>query len=178
MKIKKQNKGFSLVELLVVITIIAILSVVAYTAVGGQTAKARDSKRKEDLSAIQSALEIYAIENSNQYPDTATWKTQLSAKHMPKGVPTDPGAAGKDYVYVKSGITYELAATLENDGDPANFETYMIGNANGLITSAAGVGFYNNSGTLTPCNGGITLNNGDTIGSAATGPCVPYNPNN
>ena len=67
---KNLKKGFSLVELLVVITIIAILSVVAYTAVGGQTIKARNSKRMEDLTAIQQALEIYAIANNNKYPDS------------------------------------------------------------------------------------------------------------
>lgn len=66
-KIKNLKKGFSLVELLVVITIIAILSVVAYTALGGQTAKARDSRRMQDIATIQSALEIYFVSN-NRFP--------------------------------------------------------------------------------------------------------------
>ena len=65
LKLKNSRKsGFSLVELLVVITIIAILSVTAYVALGGQTEKARNSRRMQDLTTIQSALEIYYIDNN------------------------------------------------------------------------------------------------------------------
>ena len=65
-----KNSGFTLVELLVVISIIAILSVTAFVALGGQTGKARDSRRQADLAAIQSALEIHALNNLSQYPGT------------------------------------------------------------------------------------------------------------
>ena len=98
----KTIKGFSLVELLVVITIIAVLSVVAYTAVGGQTGKARNSRRQQDVSTIQSALEIFYIENNNRYPsqldDGAAGSTDdLVPKYMPK-MALDPATDAKyDY---------------------------------------------------------------------------------
>ncbi|MBN1258704.1 type II secretion system protein [Candidatus Peregrinibacteria bacterium] len=139
-----KKSGFSLVELLVVVTIIAILSVVAYTAVSGQTGKARDAKRKEAISQIQSALEIYFIENNNTYPtelddeNTNNPETDLVPKYMPK-MPKDPVTNNK-YSYVVSGKTYQIAATLEEDGTP---KAYVVGNSttdliNGIGTPSCG----------------------------------------
>lgn len=173
-KSKVKCRGFSLVELLVVITIIAILSVVAYTAVGGQTIKARDSKRKQDISAIQQALELYAIENANQYPANLN---DLKPKYMPKGVPKDPGAKKRDYRYDRSGAKYEIAATLEVDGDVANYEAYVVGNGDGIIKTTSDAQ-YNNNGTLKACGAGLTMQSGKIGTSSGNNNCVPYDPNN
>jgi general secretion pathway protein G len=54
-----KRRGFTLVELLIVIAIIGILSVVVVVAVGGAQAKSRDTKRKADIKAISMALESY-----------------------------------------------------------------------------------------------------------------------
>lgn len=61
------NKGFSLVELLVVITILAILSVVAYQNFGWATDKANSSRKKTDISTIETALQQFKSEK-NYYP--------------------------------------------------------------------------------------------------------------
>lgn len=50
-------QGFTLVELLIVITIIGVLSVIAITIFGNVGVRARDSRRKEDIAAIASAME-------------------------------------------------------------------------------------------------------------------------
>ncbi|MFZ4461981.1 MAG: type II secretion system protein [Patescibacteria group bacterium] len=52
-------RGFSLVELLVVITILAIISTVAYTSFSGATDKAKNSKRISDLASIELALQSF-----------------------------------------------------------------------------------------------------------------------
>ena len=127
-------KGFSLVELLVVITIIAILSVVAYTAMGGQTVKARDSKRKQDLSAIQSALEIHFIAQGT-YPSADNHKIKtgsdadaLNRKEL-SDLPGDPkdetGATNYYYWTNAPRQEYLIGAVLENEGSPT---AYVIGN--------------------------------------------------
>ncbi len=54
---KQSKSGFTLVELLVVITIIAILSVIGVTVFTGIQKNARDTKRKGDVNAISKALE-------------------------------------------------------------------------------------------------------------------------
>lgn len=129
---KTFKKGFSLIELLVVITIIAILSVVAYTAVGGQTIKAKNSRRMQDLSTIQTALEIFFIEKG-EYPSelddgTAGSDDDLVPKYMPK-MALDPW--GVPYAYAKSGKQYQLAATIESEDENPN-TAYIIGNYTGL----------------------------------------------
>ena len=169
------KNGFSLVELLVVITIIAILSVAAYTAVGGNTVKARDAKRKQDISTIQQALELYYAEKSS-YPPVPL--SSLPKKYL-SDTPKDPGSAKHDYVYVVSGSTYEIGATLENDGAVANFQGYVVGNSDTpLALTANGLGRYNNAGTLAPCSNGRQLAKGAIGTSDADGKCVPYDPNN
>lgn len=53
------NRGFTLVEILVVLLIIGILLSLILSALFGTRKSARDSKRKSDLATIQSALEQY-----------------------------------------------------------------------------------------------------------------------
>jgi prepilin-type N-terminal cleavage/methylation domain-containing protein len=68
MKNLKKNKGFTLVELLVVISIIAILSVIGIVIFGNTRAAAQDSKRITDVSQISKALEMAYTESSGYYP--------------------------------------------------------------------------------------------------------------
>ena len=64
------KKGFTLVELLLVIIIISVLSGVVISVVNTSAlrARARDSQRKSDLSKIQTALELYYTDNRNYPP--------------------------------------------------------------------------------------------------------------
>ncbi len=64
---KKNLKAFSLVELLVVITILAIISVVAYQSFWWATDKAFTSRKINDVSTIETALQQYKVDK-NQYP--------------------------------------------------------------------------------------------------------------
>lgn len=59
MEIVKNNKGFTLVELLVVISIMAILTVITVSQFGTARKKARDVQRKGDLSSLMKALLMY-----------------------------------------------------------------------------------------------------------------------
>jgi type II secretion system protein G len=105
------GRGFTLVEMLVVITIIGILSSVVMTSLNSSRAKARDSKRVGDIKQIQLALALYQDANS-QYPDTLDKLTG----YMPN-IPTDPSnQASYAYAYRTEGskrIDYHLGASLE-----------------------------------------------------------------
>ena len=62
---RKKSSGFTLVELLVVISIIAVLSAVLMVNFVGMRERSRDSQKIQDLNAIKSALRMYY--NDNQF---------------------------------------------------------------------------------------------------------------
>jgi general secretion pathway protein G len=118
--IKKQG-GFTLLELLIVIVIIGILALLILPNITSAPKKARDTKRKTDLTAIQKGLEEYFV-NNNIYPASLTSLTVGSAPIM-KTVPTDPTNSG-NYTYVYAPTPsggpytgYSLDACLENNSD-------------------------------------------------------------
>jgi len=67
---KKQDKGFTLVELLIVIVILGILATVTVFAVTGITTRGKDSACKSDLKTIQTAEEAQNA-NTGHYGDQA-----------------------------------------------------------------------------------------------------------
>src|SRR5579885_2349137 len=98
----KKQGGFTLIELLIVIAIIGILSTLLTTNFIGVRQRARDGKRKADLSQIQAALEQYRADQG-AYPATlpscttappAFQNASQTTTYMQK-IPCDPlGASG------------------------------------------------------------------------------------
>ena len=121
------KKGFTLIELMVVISIIAILSGIGFATYSGLNKKTRDSRRKVDLEVIRQALELYRSD-VGIYPGSNGWCTQVSNTTYPEvknalqagyveRVPQDPRYADtyQDYFYmnISSGQKYALYAELE-----------------------------------------------------------------
>jgi prepilin-type N-terminal cleavage/methylation domain-containing protein len=63
------TKGFTIVELLIVIVVIGILAALVLNAFGNVQAKARDTQRQTDVRSLATALEVYYNNNGN-YPAT------------------------------------------------------------------------------------------------------------
>jgi prepilin-type N-terminal cleavage/methylation domain-containing protein len=121
----KQNntkRGFTLLELLVVIGIIAIL--VSLITVGYSRAQmgGRDAKRRQDLRSIQSAMEQYYSANSYSYPvcnNHTNCSAYLNSYFSSGNLPVDPlSTPGSTYVYNSTAAGYTITATLERDGTP------------------------------------------------------------
>jgi prepilin-type N-terminal cleavage/methylation domain-containing protein len=126
----QNKKAFTLVELIVVITILAILWTIAFISLQWYSASARDSTRTTDLSLIKKSFEIYHI-NEWGYPDTTDWEevtyswakiwtqwtfwktTYRSVKRL-SNIPLDPLTKEK-YVYsiTSNKQEYQLAAISE-----------------------------------------------------------------
>ncbi len=65
--LKNTGKGFTLIEIMVVIAIMGLLAAIITASLSSAKAKARDSRRTSDLKEIQGALEVYYSLNQ-QYP--------------------------------------------------------------------------------------------------------------
>jgi type II secretion system protein G len=121
-RIIKNQGGFTIVELLVVIVVIAILVALTLPNLFGLQRRARDDTRKNDLKNIQQALETFYNDN-NSYPAALA---DLGADYI-NAVPNDPQGGAYTFTPAPAGCTtagdtcttYTLAADLENDSDPA-----------------------------------------------------------
>lgn len=115
MKNNKTKLGFSLIELIVVITIIAVVTAVGFVSFGGVNKKARDGRRMADLEKYRVALEM-ARQVGNTYPaDTAPVLNTLVQMNLLSGTAVDP----KGYLYVykrPTNYTYTLSAYMEDTG--------------------------------------------------------------
>ncbi len=65
-----QNKGFTLIEVLVVCVIMGLLIAVVVASLTSARAGNRDAQREVDLQRIKSALDLYYIEHNRTYPST------------------------------------------------------------------------------------------------------------
>lgn len=106
------RRGFTFIELLVVITIILLLTSVGLVSYQSANRNARDNKRKADLEQVRSALEIYRADNGS-YPagDWSAMFSALSSGYLNQE-PQDP--KGYSYYYNSAGNTsYTICAYLE-----------------------------------------------------------------
>jgi len=105
--------GFTLLEILIVVAIIAILAAVVVPKIVGRVDDAQISKVKSDIKALEAALDLYRLDNF-QYPSTDQGLQALVSK--PSGEPEPrnwkPGGYikrlekdpwGHDYQYLNPG---------------------------------------------------------------------------
>jgi len=67
-EVKKSDRGFTLVELLIVIVILGILATVTVFAVRGITDKAQTNSCATEKRAIETAFEAYYVDNNQAWP--------------------------------------------------------------------------------------------------------------
>lgn len=103
------QRGFTIVELLIVIVVIGILAAITIVAYNGVQQRARDTARTAAVKSVMKALELYRVDNDT-YPSVGTdgvgyAMSTLSTALVPtyiKAIPNDPNPSSPNYQYVRS----------------------------------------------------------------------------
>ncbi len=150
----QKQKGFTIVELLIVVVVIAILAAITIVSYNGINNRARESAVASMASQAQKKLATYAVLNGDRYPSTLA----------------------------EAGISDSLAANLQysvnNSTSPAGF--CITASQNGISSYAASGYQYTTTSTQTvnqanPSPGlcpGHAANNGPTVTNLVTNPAL------
>jgi type IV pilus assembly protein PilA len=123
LRVKAQSeKGFTLVELLVVMLILGLLAAIAVPAFFNQRDKANDSEAKTQAKTAQTAIETFATDNGGSYAAATNAGLIAIEPTISAAVDVEDPAPGAS--------TYTITATADNTGN-----TYSIVRAaNGTVT--------------------------------------------
>jgi len=125
------RRGFTLVEMLLVVAIIAMLAVAVVPRLAGQGQKARIARAKGDVASIGLALDLYELDvgrypasleelTKREPPADLGEGTQWNGPYLKKGLPNDPWGRPYSYTYdSQHNQDYDLWS-LGRDGQPGN----------------------------------------------------------
>jgi prepilin-type N-terminal cleavage/methylation domain-containing protein len=121
---RNTRSAFTLVELIVVITILAILGTIAFISLQGYSADARNSKRTEDLNSIVKSIEI-KVSNGSNLLSFVTAGDEVGAFSV-AGADVVPTGTTQDYT---AGIPNYSAVGIKSTDftDPSDASDYRIG---------------------------------------------------
>ena len=107
-KCQTYSRGFTMIEIMVVVAILGILAALVVPQIAGKDDKARVERARSDIKTIASALEMYKLDNYsypstdqgldalvNQPSDAPNWSGYL------RSLPADPW--GEEYIYISPG---------------------------------------------------------------------------
>jgi prepilin-type N-terminal cleavage/methylation domain-containing protein len=121
------KKGFTLIEILIVVAIIGLLASVVLVGLGAFRTRGRDARRIADLRETQNALELYYTKNQ-RYPIftggdswTSLTNSLVNAGIGVSSISNDPLYPDRNYRFgvASDNQSYVLGATLEDTSNPA-----------------------------------------------------------
>ena len=115
---QRASRGMTLIEIIVVITILSLLMAAVGVAVIPQLDKAKQDTARMDIGNLQTALKTYYAKKGN-YPDTGTGLRSLVESQILDRAPVDPW--GHDYVYMNEGGK-PVVISYGRDGSPGGTE--------------------------------------------------------
>jgi len=116
---KNKSRGMTLIEIIVVITILSLLMAAVGVAVIPQLEQAKVDRAKMDIGNIQNALKTYYAKKGN-YPDTGGGLKAVVDAQILEKMPTDPW--DHEYVYLNEGGK-PVIMSYGKDGAPGGSES-------------------------------------------------------
>ncbi|QQS69260.1 prepilin-type N-terminal cleavage/methylation domain-containing protein [Candidatus Saccharibacteria bacterium] len=153
----KSKKGFTIVELLIVIVVIGILATLVIVTFTGIQQKGRNSQRQTDVKAIQSQVEAFFAQHGF-YPTLADLQSATFVSTYLKGLPPE---ALKD----PKGPTANIGGTTDSD----NYSYVAEGPTGGTVTC--------DNAVANPLTGGEPVDNGCdafTVSATLEGSTTPF----
>ncbi|HXS30566.1 MAG TPA: type II secretion system major pseudopilin GspG [Steroidobacteraceae bacterium] len=117
------QRGFTLIEIMVVVVILGLLAAVVVTQTVGKIDDARITKAKQDIRELETALTLYRLDNF-RYPTSEQGLDALVKR------PADPALVHwKDGGYVKrmSKDPWDRPYVYESPGAHGDFDLYSLG---------------------------------------------------
>ncbi|WP_375754714.1 type II secretion system protein GspG [Corallococcus exercitus] len=115
---QRRQRGMTLLEIMVVITILGLIAAAVGVSVLGQFGDAKQKRVKLDFGSLGQGLQLYAMKRG-RLPDTSTGLRALVEDRILPELPRDPW--GNDYVYtLERGVP--VIVSLGADGAPGGDE--------------------------------------------------------
>lgn len=169
----KKEKGLTLVELIIVVSLIAALAIIAISYFRGQLFKGNDAKRKADINRIKVAVEEYEKDH-DCYPLAVSCNPGTGLQPYLDRIPCDPLTHASYYYEYQDSVCpawYRFFTKLDNSNDnsviinigPNSAYNYVDSspNAPSVVSTGGGTASTSPSGTTAPlethfygCRGG------------------------
>lgn len=134
MNTRQTVKGFTIIEVVLVLAIAGLIFLMVFVALPALQAGQRDTARKNDVSAVAAAVNSYASANKGQYPDDeklAEYATNISTNTAELSIVARPSSnavtVSDSQVIVVRGAKCDETGTKQNDGTAS--QTLLQGTA-------------------------------------------------